>query len=118
MGDYVKNPDLQHLLGSLWGYYGLPPSKLSGFYYANATGGYLKNGSYYIKQRSQDLSDAMVEAIDLVPTLLDAVGIEIPAAVQGQSLHAICTGDADPDFHRPADYAATAGRSARWLSGA
>ena len=64
MGDYVKNPDLQHLLGSLWGYYGLPPSKLSGFYYANATGGYLKNGSYYIKQRSQDLSDAMVEAIE------------------------------------------------------
>ena len=65
IGDYVKNPDLQHALGSLWGYYGLPPSKLSGFYYANATGGYLKNGSYYIKQRSQDLSDAMAEAIEL-----------------------------------------------------
>ena len=64
IGDYVKNPDLQHVLGSLWGYYGLPPSKLSGFYYANATGGYLKNGSYYIKQRSQDLSDAMVAAIE------------------------------------------------------
>jgi prolycopene isomerase len=65
IGDYVKNPDLQHALGSLWGYYGLPPSKLSGFYYANATGGYLKNGSYYIKQRSQDLSDAMAGAIEL-----------------------------------------------------
>ena len=64
MGDYIKNPDLQHVLGSLWGYYGLPPSKLSGFYYANATGGYLKHGSYYIKQRSQDLSDVMVEAIE------------------------------------------------------
>ena len=64
IADYVKNPDLQHALGSLWGYYGLPPSKLSGFYYANATGGYLKNGSYYIKQRSQDLSDAMAEAIE------------------------------------------------------
>ena len=64
IGEYIKNPDLQHVLGSLWGYYGLPPSKLSGFYYANATGGYLKNGSYYIKQRSQDLSDAMVEVIE------------------------------------------------------
>jgi prolycopene isomerase len=64
IGDYIKNPDLQHVMGSLWGYYGLPPSKLSGFYYANATGGYLKNGSYYIKQRSQDLSDAMVAAIE------------------------------------------------------
>ncbi|MGD9302490.1 MAG: NAD(P)-binding protein, partial [Desulfobacterales bacterium] len=61
---FVKNPNLQHVLGSLWGYYGLPPSKLSGFYYANATGGYLKNGSYYIKQRSQDLSDALTGAIE------------------------------------------------------
>jgi prolycopene isomerase len=64
IGDYIQNPDLHHVLGSLWGYYGLPPSKLSGFYYANATGSYLKNGSYYIKERSQDLSDAMVEAIE------------------------------------------------------
>jgi prolycopene isomerase len=48
----------------MWPYYGLPPSKLSGFYYAVATGGYLKNGSYYIKDRSQDLSDLLVEAIE------------------------------------------------------
>jgi len=64
MGDYIQNPELQQVLGSLWVYYGLPPSKLSGFYYANATGGFLKNGSYYIKERSQDLSNAMVEAIE------------------------------------------------------
>ena len=64
IGDYVKNPDLQHVLGSLWGYYGLPPSKLSGFYYANATGGYLKHGSYYIEKRSQNLSDAIAEVIE------------------------------------------------------
>jgi prolycopene isomerase len=64
MGDYVKNPELQNLLAALWGYFGLPPSKLSGFYYANATGGYLKNGSYYIKHRSQDLSNAIAEVIE------------------------------------------------------
>jgi len=64
ISDYVNNPDLQNVLGSLWGYYGLPPSKLSGFYYANATGGYLKNGSYYIKQRSQDLSNAIAQVIE------------------------------------------------------
>jgi prolycopene isomerase len=62
--EYVKDPDLQNVLGALWGYYGLPPSRLSGFYYANATGGYLKNGSYYIKQRSQDLSNAIAEVIE------------------------------------------------------
>ena len=61
---YVKNPRLQDVLSSLWGYYGLPPSRLSGFYYANATGSYLKHGSFYIKERSQDLSDALAEAIE------------------------------------------------------
>ncbi|CAB1082533.1 hypothetical protein D1AOALGA4SA_10143 [Olavius algarvensis Delta 1 endosymbiont] len=64
LNDHIKDPDLQHTLGALWGYFGLPPSKLSAFYYANATGGYLKNGSYYIKERSQDLSDAIVEVIE------------------------------------------------------
>ena len=64
MSDYIQNPELQHVLAALWGYYGLPPSQLSGFYYANATGGYLKNGSYYIKQRSQDLSYAIAKEIE------------------------------------------------------
>ena len=64
INDYIKDPGLQDILTALWGYYGLPPSKLSGFYYANATGGYLKNGSYYIKQRSQDLSYALAEVIE------------------------------------------------------
>jgi prolycopene isomerase len=62
--DYVKDPALKDILAALWGYYGLPPSKLSGFYYATATGGYLKNGSFHIKRRSQDLSYALVEAIE------------------------------------------------------
>ncbi len=61
---HVKHPALQVVLAALWGYYGLPPSKLSGFYYANATGGYLKNGSYSIKTRSQSLSNAMADAIE------------------------------------------------------
>ncbi|PQP35459.1 hypothetical protein C6A37_02410 [Desulfobacteraceae bacterium SEEP-SAG9] len=61
---YVKDLGLQDILTALWGYYGLPPSKLSGFYYANATGGYLNNGSYYIKQRSQALSYALAQVIE------------------------------------------------------
>jgi all-trans-retinol 13,14-reductase len=61
---YVKNPALQDVLAALWGYYGLPPFKLSGFYYAVATGEYLKNGSYYIKDRSQDLSYALADVIE------------------------------------------------------
>jgi len=64
LNEHVKNPELQSVLSSLWGYYGLPPSRLSAFYYANATGGYLRHGSFYIKERSQNLSDALAEAIE------------------------------------------------------
>ena len=64
LNDHVKDPDLKAVLSALWGYYGLPPSRLSGFYYANATGEYLKNGSYYIKARSQNLSNAIAEVIE------------------------------------------------------
>ncbi len=64
LDDHVKAPAVREALAGLWGYYGLPPSKLSGFYYANATGGYLKNGSYYIKDGSQSLSNALVEVIE------------------------------------------------------
>jgi prolycopene isomerase len=64
MGEQVKDPELQSVLTSLWGYYGLPPSKLSAFYYANATGEYLRQGSFYIKERSQNLSNALAQAIE------------------------------------------------------
>ena len=63
LNEHVKDPELQNVLSALWGYYGLPPDKLSAFYYANATGGYLKNGSYYIKERSQALSNALADVI-------------------------------------------------------
>ena len=65
LNDYVKDPKLKDLLASGWGAYGLPPSKLSGFYYAAARGGSLRNGSYYILPRSQALSNALAEKIEL-----------------------------------------------------
>lgn len=61
---HVKDETLKEYLAALWGYHGLPPSKLSGFYYAVATGDYLRNGSYYIRERSQDLSNALAKAIE------------------------------------------------------
>ncbi len=60
---FVKNPQLKDALSAQWGYYGLPPSKLSGFYYAIAFGEYLRNGSYYIKPRSQELSNLLAGTI-------------------------------------------------------
>lgn len=64
LNQHVQSEDARNLLSFLWGYYGLPPEQLSAFYYATATGGYLKNGSYYIKDRSQRLSDLLVDTIE------------------------------------------------------
>ena len=60
---YVKNAEAREALVALWGYYGLPPSRLSAFYFAVATGGYLRDGAYYVKPRSQSLSNALTAAI-------------------------------------------------------
>jgi all-trans-retinol 13,14-reductase len=60
----IKSPKLKAIISSLWGYYGLPPSKLSCFYYALPTIGYLQEGGYYPKGRSQKMSDAFVKFIE------------------------------------------------------
>ena len=59
LDQYMKDPKLRAILSSFWGYYGLPPSRLSGFYYAIATASYMRHGGYYVKRRSQDLSYAL-----------------------------------------------------------
>jgi all-trans-retinol 13,14-reductase len=61
--EHIKSKELKNIISYLWGYYGLPPKKLSAFYYAVATGGYLRNGSHYIKGQSQKLTDSLVEII-------------------------------------------------------
>jgi prolycopene isomerase len=63
LSSYVKDPELKDLLASGWGAYGLPPSKLSGFFFGAARGGSLRNGSCYIRPRSQALSNALAETI-------------------------------------------------------
>ena len=49
-------------------------------------------------------ADALVELVDLVPTLLEAAGVDVPESVQGRSLLPILQGDADPSTHRDAVY--------------
>lgn len=64
LDDHVQDPKVRGILSAFWGYYGLPPSKLSGFYYCVATSSYLRFGGHYIKQRSQDLSDVLMTSIE------------------------------------------------------
>jgi all-trans-retinol 13,14-reductase len=63
LGERVKNPKLQAVISGLWGYFGLPPSKLSCFYYAMPLMGYLQGGGFYPVGTSQRISDAFVGLI-------------------------------------------------------
>jgi len=54
----INNPRLKGIVSGQWGYYGLPPSKLSCFYYALPFLGYLSGGGFYPRGRSQDISNA------------------------------------------------------------
>ena len=46
------------------------------------------------------VSDALVELTDLAPTLMDAAGLEVPAALPGRSLLPLLTGQAPAHSHR------------------
>jgi all-trans-retinol 13,14-reductase len=59
----VTDPKLRSVISALWGYYGLPPSKLAAYYYALPTIGYLEQGGFYPRGRSQAISDALVKFI-------------------------------------------------------
>lgn len=63
MDRYLTDPDLRTFASVLWHYYGLPPSMLSGFYFAVGTGDYIANGGAYPRGRSRDLSSALVRII-------------------------------------------------------
>ena len=62
-GTRIKDARLKAILSAQWGYYGLPPSKLSCFYYVLPFMGYLSGGGYYPRGRSQDISDALAAFI-------------------------------------------------------
>jgi prolycopene isomerase len=64
LDEHVRDARARSILSAFWYYYGLPPSKLSGFYYCIATAGYLRFGGHYIRERSQDLSDTLMAAIE------------------------------------------------------
>jgi all-trans-retinol 13,14-reductase len=61
---YTANAQLKSILSTFVGYYGLPPSRLSGFYYLNATAGYLRHGGSYPYGGSQSISNAIVSFIE------------------------------------------------------
>jgi all-trans-retinol 13,14-reductase len=76
---HVQDAKVRAILSAFWGYYGLPPSKLSGFLYAIATGSAIRFGGYYVKPRSQALSYALMDSIEKAGghVLLETEAVEI-----------------------------------------
>ena len=58
-----SDPTLRTVLGSLWLYLGLPPSRVSGVMMLGMLGLYHLEGSYYIRGGSARLSEALADAI-------------------------------------------------------
>jgi prolycopene isomerase len=63
LAEHLSDPRLKAVLGQSWGYYGLPPSKLSAFYYLLPAGQYLEYGGDYLKGTSQSLSNALAGVV-------------------------------------------------------
>jgi len=60
---FVGDEKLQAVISALWGYLGLPPSKISAGLFALVLSSYHTTGAWYPRGGSQAMSRAMVEAI-------------------------------------------------------
>lgn len=84
--EHLKEPRLKAMVNVLWGYFGLPPSKLASIYYALPTIGYLENGGFYPRGKSQAISNAFVKFIEqrggkvLLATKVDRILVKDRAA--------------------------------------
>jgi prolycopene isomerase len=61
---HLKDPKLKAIVSVLWGYYGLPPSQLASIYFALPTIGYLQQGGFYPRGKSQAISNAFARFIE------------------------------------------------------
>lgn len=64
LGRYIKDERLKAIISQLWPYFGLPPSKLSAFYYVFPYYDYLCSGGYYPKGGARSLVDTFLSVIE------------------------------------------------------
>jgi phytoene dehydrogenase-like protein len=86
MDAHIKDPKLRAVVSSLWGYFGLPPSRLASLYYILPLMGYLEGGGYYPIGGSQKISDALRRFIEdrggkvLLKTRVESIRVKDHAA--------------------------------------
>jgi prolycopene isomerase len=59
----LESHELKALVGTLWPYLGLPPSRVSFLYFANMLMSYLTDGAFYCRGSFQRFADALAAAI-------------------------------------------------------
>lgn len=60
----VRDPRARAVLSQYWGYFGLPPSRVSFFYFAIGLASYVRQGPAFPKGRSQALSNAFLATLE------------------------------------------------------
>ena len=63
LGEHIDSPRLRSLLGTLWPYLGLPPSRVSFVYFATMLMSYVADGAYYCRGSFQRFADALAGAV-------------------------------------------------------
>lgn len=63
MDKHIKSHKLKGILGCLWWYFGLPPSRVAALLYSVPGAGYFEHGGGYITGTSQKLSNALADII-------------------------------------------------------
>jgi len=61
--EHIESPRLRSLLGTLWPYLGLPPSRVSFVYFATMLMSYVADGAYYCRGSFQRFADALAVAV-------------------------------------------------------
>lgn len=63
LDDHTKDKKLQAIITASWGYYGLPPERLSALYFVGGWLSYHAQGGFVIRGGAQVLSDALANSI-------------------------------------------------------
>ena len=63
LDEHLDSPRLKAVLGTLWPYLGLPPSRLSFLYFASMFMSYVADGAYYCRGSFQRFADALAHSV-------------------------------------------------------
>jgi phytoene desaturase len=63
LDDHIGSPKLKAMLGTLWPYLGLPPSRVSFLYFATMLMTYIADGAYYCRGSFQRFADTLADAV-------------------------------------------------------